>query len=149
MYLKTNNLSVADRLKVPHTLFLLDYVRPDLLMLRQMCLGLVMWDSVEPTLQWVQQQVPETLRIATGVEMKTKTKSTTSNEDENTANNVSSTGPIGKVDRLGYAQAHANIITGALLSIGFRYAGTAHGPAHATLSFYVERFQKMLTNKGK
>ena len=66
MYLKTNNLSVADRLKVPHTLFLLDYVRPDLLMLRQMCLGLVMWDSVEPTLQWVQQQVPETLRIATG-----------------------------------------------------------------------------------
>ena len=61
MYLKTNNLSVADRLKVPHTLFLLDYVRPD-----QMCLGLVMWDSVEPTLQWVQQQVPETLRIATG-----------------------------------------------------------------------------------
>ena len=148
MYLKTNNLSVADRLKVPHTLFLLDYVRPDLLMLRQMCLGLVMWDSVELTLKWVQQQVPETLRIATGVEMKTKNKFTTSNEDGNTTNNASSTGPIGKVDRLGYAQAYANIITGALLSIGFRYAGTAHGPAHATLSFHVERFQSMLINKG-
>ena len=36
MYLKTNNVAVAARLAVPHTLFLLDYVRPDLLMVRQL-----------------------------------------------------------------------------------------------------------------
>ena len=36
MYLKTNDAAVAERLAVPDTLFLLDYVRPDLLLLRQM-----------------------------------------------------------------------------------------------------------------
>ena len=66
MYLKTNNVAVAARLAVPHTLFLLDYVRPDLLMVRQLCLGLVMWDAIAPTLAWVDQQVPRMLRQATG-----------------------------------------------------------------------------------
>ena len=58
MYLKTNDGSVADRLAVPSTLFMLDYVRPDLLMLRQLCLGLVMWNDIQPTLEWVHEQVP-------------------------------------------------------------------------------------------
>jgi hypothetical protein len=36
---------VAARLSVPQTLFLLDYVRPDLLMLRVVARSLVLWTS--------------------------------------------------------------------------------------------------------
>ena len=152
MYLKTNNTAVADRLSVPPTLFLLDYVRPDLLMLRQMCMGLVMWDGVEPSLDWVRKQVPVTLRQATGVEVKQPQDSTGDTGDGGSSSHSTATGTttatsppvIGKVDRLGYAQAHANIITGALLSMGMRYAGTRHAPAHATLSYHVTRFHAML-----
>lgn len=38
------------------------------------------------------------------------------------------------------AQAHANTVTGACLSIGVRYAGTADPQAQATLTRYVEKF---------
>ena len=46
MFMKSNNAAVAGRLEVPTTHFLLDYVRPDFLLLRVMCRGLVLWDSV-------------------------------------------------------------------------------------------------------
>ena len=45
MFMKSNNAAVAGRLEVPTTHFLLDYVRPDFLLLRVMCRGLVLWDS--------------------------------------------------------------------------------------------------------
>ena len=46
MYLKTNNQSVAARLNVPETHFMLERVRPDLLLMRVVCKSLVLWDSV-------------------------------------------------------------------------------------------------------
>jgi anaphase-promoting complex subunit 1 len=49
---------VASRLRVPQTLFLLDEVRPDLLMLRVVARSLVMWSDVRPELAWVSRQVP-------------------------------------------------------------------------------------------
>ena len=158
---------------------MLDYVRPDLLMLRQLCLGLVMWDYVEPTLAWVYQQVPLALRQATGCEEKkvglgeggwpvaagvagaskveheqrsSKQEVSSSDEDDDDdfaylraaakkkKKSMETTTSLSKVDILGYAQAHANVTTGALMAIGLRFAGTAHGPAHRTLSFHVRRF---------
>jgi hypothetical protein len=46
MFLKTNNQSIAARLEVPETHFLLERVRPDLLLMRVVCKSLVLWDSV-------------------------------------------------------------------------------------------------------
>lgn len=40
------------------------------------------------------------------------------------------------------AQAHVNAVTGACLSIGIRYAGTANRDACRTLTKYVEKFLK-------
>ena len=62
MYLKSNDEEVVKQLAVPETLFLLDYVRPDLLLLRVLCRSLVMWDSVQPTAEWIESHVPLMLR---------------------------------------------------------------------------------------
>ena len=62
MYLKSNDDEVVKQLAVPETLFLLDYVRPDLLLLRVLCRSLVMWDSVQPTAEWIESHVPLMLR---------------------------------------------------------------------------------------
>lgn len=48
---------MAARLALPDTHFLLDYVRPDLLLLRVVARSLVMWDSVEGSGAWVAAQV--------------------------------------------------------------------------------------------
>ena len=49
LYLRTNSAPVAHMLAPPDTLFLLDNVRPDVLVLRVMSRALVMWDAVAPS----------------------------------------------------------------------------------------------------
>jgi len=64
IFLKSGNESVAARLSIPDTHFLLDYVRPDLLMLRLIARSLVLWDSVEPTEEWLLNQIPHAIRFS-------------------------------------------------------------------------------------
>ena len=81
MFLKTNSTSAANGLVTPDTLYHLEAIRPDFLLLRVrnsyillICyiiltvyviviqvLGhsLIMWDSVKPTTEWVQQHFPK------------------------------------------------------------------------------------------
>ncbi len=61
MYLKTNNADVAERIKVPETLFLLNSVRPDFLLLRCLSRSLILWDAIEPSDAWLQTHIPSNL----------------------------------------------------------------------------------------
>ena len=62
MYWRTNNLSIANWMLVPETSFLLEFVRPDFLMLRTIARGLIMWESVVPSMTWVEEHVPPDIR---------------------------------------------------------------------------------------
>eukprot|EP00548_Thalassiothrix_antarctica_P012569 CAMPEP_0194162190 /NCGR_PEP_ID=MMETSP0152-20130528/79363_1 /TAXON_ID=1049557 /ORGANISM="Thalassiothrix antarctica, Strain L6-D1" /LENGTH=1229 /DNA_ID=CAMNT_0038872073 /DNA_START=279 /DNA_END=3966 /DNA_ORIENTATION=- len=62
IYLKSGNKAVAASLAPPDTHFLLEYVRPDTLMLRVITRSLIMWDDVEPSLEWIEKQIPEVVR---------------------------------------------------------------------------------------
>ena len=64
MFLKTNNATVASRLAVPKTHFLLQYLRPDLVLLRVLARNLVMWDAIEPTVEFVEDLIPEIVKGA-------------------------------------------------------------------------------------
>ncbi len=44
LYWNTGNRNIAAWLAAPETIFLLDFVRPDFLMLRTLARGLVLWD---------------------------------------------------------------------------------------------------------
>eukprot|EP01105_Mastigella_eilhardi_P008485 TRINITY_DN2056_c0_g1_i2.p1 TRINITY_DN2056_c0_g1~~TRINITY_DN2056_c0_g1_i2.p1 ORF type:complete len:1476 (+),score=250.87 TRINITY_DN2056_c0_g1_i2:581-4429(+) len=57
-YLKTNNQVVASRLQIPANVTL-GASRPDVVILRICGRALVLWDSIEATVEWVQQQVPK------------------------------------------------------------------------------------------
>ena len=58
MFMKTHNRSVADRIQIPDTQFLLDFIRPDFLLLRIVSHSLIMWDGIEPTKEWVESKSP-------------------------------------------------------------------------------------------
>lgn len=70
MFFRTGNKSVAHWMKPPNTNYLLDLVRPDLLLLRILSRGLILWDEVEPTLEWLFGQFPPelTFDLKTGPE---------------------------------------------------------------------------------
>lgn len=64
MYLKTNDAAIAAAFFVPDTHFALDYVKPEFVLLRVLARGLVLWDSVQPTEEWVQAQLPELFKVS-------------------------------------------------------------------------------------
>ncbi|CAK1542886.1 unnamed protein product [Leptosia nina] len=116
IYMKTNNPAVAEWLQPPTTAYMLDFVRPDLLMLRIIARGLVLWDSIEPTEEWVENQVPATIKPYCFV------KPTEENIDYEAMN-----------------QAYCNIIAGACFALGLRFAGSGDEEARDTTLYFASR----------
>eukprot|EP00026_Physarum_polycephalum_P000617 Phypoly_transcript_00618.p1 GENE.Phypoly_transcript_00618~~Phypoly_transcript_00618.p1 ORF type:complete len:1448 (+),score=229.82 Phypoly_transcript_00618:543-4346(+) len=131
MFLKTNNQSIASRLEMPETHYLLKRVRPDLLMMRVVCKSLVLWDSVAATEEWVQSQVPEFIR-----------KNLLEKNEQNDFADLA-------VDSESLKLAYYNIIGGACLSLGIKYAGSRHQPTYDILVHYIEYFQKTILQHKK
>lgn len=58
MYFNTGNRAVAEWMQAPDTQYLLDFVRPDFLLLRILAKSLILWNEIEPTKSWVSSHVP-------------------------------------------------------------------------------------------
>ncbi|KAF5944722.1 hypothetical protein HYC85_018799 [Camellia sinensis] len=112
MYLKTESEVIVSRLSIPCTHFQLQYVRPDFIMLRVIARNLIMWS---------QSQIPEIIQNGVkrlGDEM----------------------GDIDETDAEAFVQAYVNIVAGACISLGLRFAGTKDGNAHELLYKYAVYF---------
>ncbi|TMW68650.1 hypothetical protein Poli38472_006118 [Pythium oligandrum] len=133
MYMKTGNRSIAAQLAVPDTLILLDYVRPDILMMRVLAKNLVMWDAIQPTTAWIEKsEVPAQLLQAY--------RSIRHQDLDSTEN------PImlpDHADIRSICESYANIVTGACFSMGLRYAGTADAHAREAIRHFVLHFREM------
>ncbi|KAK4050008.1 Anaphase-promoting complex subunit 1 [Microbotryomycetes sp. JL201] len=116
IYLKSGRRDIADILNVPDTARELDHVRPDVLLLRTLARSLIMWDAVKPSKQWVDSCLPVFIRDAT---------------ERN-----------GKPTHSDIEIAKWNILSGACLAIGFRFAGSAAAEAHSTLIHYLDRLAR-------
>lgn len=128
MYLKTNNISIASRLDIPQNKFLLNFIRPDLFLLRTLCKNMILWDNIQPTHHWIESQIPFIIQ-----------------ESINSLKNSS-------IDKIMFILAHIFIITGACLAISIRFAGTFHKQSYNVLLDYFNYFkqlQKKKTNQNK
>uniref|UniRef100_A0A668AJ74 Anaphase-promoting complex subunit 1 n=2 Tax=Myripristis murdjan TaxID=586833 RepID=A0A668AJ74_9TELE len=119
IYLKTNNRSIADWLKAPDTMFLLDFIKPEFLLLRTLARCIIMWDEILPNAAWVSSNLPQ----------------------ENIGN--ASVSEDMNLETL--VQAHDYIIAGACMAVGFRFAGSANSDAFDCLYKFARRFMKGLT----
>ncbi|XP_070511648.1 anaphase-promoting complex subunit 1 isoform X2 [Cardiocondyla obscurior] len=120
MYFNTGNRAVAEWMQPPETQYLLEFVRPDFLLLRVLAKSLILWDDIEPTKSWVSSHVPN---IVYKYRLQKPTPEVTQNVDLETIN-----------------QAYCNIIAGACMALGLRYAGTANKNAFKTLYNYAQMF---------
>jgi len=127
MFLKTNNTTVADRLAVPKTSFLLQYLRPDLVLLRVLARNLVMWDAIEPTNQFVDALIPDIVKGAY--------------DSNKTPRKEGDSRMLEDLDTLRHV--HANIVAGCCMSIGLRYAGSAEQKAKDILMHYIKHFKSL------
>ncbi|XP_074033388.1 anaphase promoting complex subunit 1 isoform X2 [Leptinotarsa decemlineata] len=125
MYLGTGNKAVADWMAPPETQYLLDFVRPDFLLLRVLSRSLILWADVEPSKEWVEGQVPPTIIPHCMVK------------------------PCHylDVDYEAMNQAYCNIVAGACFALGLKFAGTADEDAFETLLHFCHMFTS-LTSKS-
>ena len=120
-FLRTGRQDAADVLEIPKNSSQLDFVRPDLLTLRTLGRGLILFDDIVASKSWVEAQVPPFLTTA-------EPKSARSVE---------------------YDAARCHIIAGAAFAIGLKYAGTARQDAHETLLHYLDRLMRASYSKSE
>ncbi|XP_054654988.1 anaphase-promoting complex subunit 1 isoform X1 [Dunckerocampus dactyliophorus] len=122
IYLKTNNRSIADWLKPPDTWFLLDFIKPEFLLLRTLARCIIMWDDILPNTEWVKSNVPkiirDTLDSSQDINMETRT------------------------------QAQDYITAGACMALGLRFAGSANSDAFECLHEFAKSFMKAMSLSG-
>lgn len=129
MYHRSCNHSVANWMRAPNTQTLLEYVRPDCLILRMLSYGLIMWDEVLPSEEYVDGHVPDIV-FAHAFQRN-------SEKDANS----------GSIDYELLSQAYCNIVAGCCMAIAMRYAGTGNRTAYNTIYKHT-KFLITLNNKS-
>jgi anaphase-promoting complex subunit 1 len=120
IYLRTNNKAIAAKLDVPQTPELMEYVRPDQIFLRTVAKNLVMWDSIEPTKDWITKQFPRDI-------LKGRKPMVALNSDS--------------LDIV-------SILAGAHYVMALRFAGTHNKEAKACLLAYLDKLMTICALKG-
>ncbi|KAJ0979367.1 hypothetical protein J5N97_014841 [Dioscorea zingiberensis] len=121
IFLKTESEMVASRLSIPMTHFELQYVRPDFIMLRIIARNLIMWSRICPSRDWIDCQIPEIVKEGIA-----KLSDDARDSDE--------------VDAEALVQAYVNIVVGACIVLGLKYAGTKNSDAQDLLYSYARYF---------
>lgn len=107
MYLQTNSGKAASLFEIPQTAFAMRKVRPQHLMLRIWMRALVLWDSIQPSNDWVQEQLPLNMRGSLKDALSERISSK--------------------------AQALCYGFAGACLALGVRFAGTGNEQARQVI----------------
>lgn len=167
MFLGTGNRSVAAWMDPPDTHAVLDTVRPDLLLLRVVARALVMWDNIEPTINWMFKQFPKWIRdeVCRPPEKGSQLVGDPESFSYVSGSNIPIFFLLIFVDSCGHCiyslhlfifhrQAYCNILAGSALSMGLRYAGTQHQKARSTLNKVFRMFLKsgklhLISSAGK
>lgn len=118
IYLKTQQIAVAEKLFVPQTMHQLDRIPPDLIIVRIVSRNLIMWHDIKPSKEWINLILPPFLRIL---------------ENER----------IFKEDMITSRQAYEAIVAGCCYSIALRFAGTCNKNAFETILYYYKLFDDL------
>jgi anaphase-promoting complex subunit 1 len=136
MFLKTGNEAIAAQLDVPNTHYMLEHVRPTVVMLRVLAKQLVLWHSVEPTDAWLRSQMPPMLIERAARMRSTKRSLDIDDDDDDDDDEMTRLPHVHSIaSRRGTElQAFTNAVAGLCLALGFRFAGSFDERAAALLS---------------
>uniref|UniRef100_A0A3B3ZG24 Uncharacterized protein n=1 Tax=Periophthalmus magnuspinnatus TaxID=409849 RepID=A0A3B3ZG24_9GOBI len=113
IYLKTNNRSIADWLKPPDTWFLLDFIKPEFLLLRTLARCIIMWDEILPNAEWVKSNIPQVRKHK-----------------------------LWEKSYIYILNSQDYITAGACMALGLRFAGSANSDAFDCLYEFARTFMK-------
>lgn len=122
IYMKTNDEALARRVDVPDTMHLLDYVRPDIFLLRTLARNIIMWDEIEGSFQWIIRR----LRPFHKEKYKMEGMRQLASED----------------------MPFYNIAAGLCFSIALKFAGSGYEVVRDLLLHYLDQFTRICSLPG-
>lgn len=111
IHLRSNNELAAEKIEIPNSFYSLEWARPEHLMIKILCKNLIMWESVQGTRAWILSQIPSLILYCF----------------ENSLESITKTYPDKDIDFHTVANCYIYCISGALISLGFKYLGTGDG----------------------
>jgi anaphase-promoting complex subunit 1 len=120
MFLRTERHDIADMLNIPDTSLGLNRIQPSFLLMRTVARALIMWNSMVPTHDWLNAQLPKT--IAKAIELRWQ----------------------GKTIDDAFELAYYNIVAGCCFALGLKYAGTARQEAYLIIITYFDMFSRLV-----
>lgn len=124
MFMKTGNVAVAKKIDIPTTTQQYEYVRSDILLLRVVAKNLIMWDYIQPSLEWIQRSMPSVYRSST---------------PELTFSHT-----VGSVPLDSKRIPFYNILVGFCWSVSLKFSGTGNTEARDVCLFYLDRLRILL-----
>lgn len=130
IYIQSNNELIASKLQMPETFHQLEYVRPSFLLQKVLARNMILWDSIEATQEWVDSQVPSIVKNIY--------------ENDMAATEKKYAQQIGGecFDYATIALCNVNITAGAILSLGYKFAGTGNEAAAALIDRFIHKLRK-------
>lgn len=110
MFMRTNRKDISEQIRPPRDIFELDHIRPDLLMIRAISIGLIHWEDIQPSTEWLNKQIPDFILKA-----------------------WNSRKELGGIDQT-VELAYYNIVAGACFVVGLKYASTVNEDAYKLLT---------------
>lgn len=117
MFMKSEDHIVARKVDVPDSVLQFTYVRPDVLLLRTLAKNLIMWNRVQPTVDWIRSSLPNEYRWR---HLLQGPKSLRSKD-----------------------MAFYSILAGLLFSLGLRFAGSGNTQVRDLLVKYLDKFRDL------
>jgi anaphase-promoting complex subunit 1 len=146
MYINSHNASISSLLEIPNTHYLLDFVRPDLLALRVISRSLILWNDVQPTREWIDDQIPDVIKKSISF-MKRKAMEANNIDSGYDDLHNTSNDDVADFDPEAVRQANAFVISGSCFSLGLRFAGSANRLAAAAIFERALYFLELRDNK--
>jgi hypothetical protein len=141
IYIRSGNADIAKRMALPHTVFEIDRLRPDMLLYRAISICLVIWDSVIPSADWIEKQVPSSIRCVLFKEILVYKEH--GNDLHNPSRNMNAT----TLDLHTALCAYLCIVTGYGLGMSLVFAGTGNERAKQAILKQLKFVQSLRDNK--
>ncbi|KAI8329146.1 hypothetical protein BC941DRAFT_212274 [Chlamydoabsidia padenii] len=151
IYLKTENHRMAGRLDICETTKpYLNYVRPDFLLMRTVSKNLILWKSITPSQEWINSQLPIFMRplYQQGETQSGDYEINRSPGIGASTDGVNSSSSTPAWEDQVVNQAKYNILAGACLCLGLRFAGTHDTAAFECLLGQFDTFMKLASKQA-
>ena len=137
IHLKSGNKSIANRIKVPDTMFDIIQCNPCLSLLKVLTRNLILWGDMQPTRTFVYSQIPEIVRFL--LESNQKGISDKFYLNSNFAN----------LDYHNLTLVYYNILAGSCMALALKFAGSGHAQTRDLIIEIIETVLKVepLTNE--